>query len=45
MMVRLRFTVEDVPAKGALGSSRDKSFFLVTVHRSYCKDLEQAHFL
>lgn len=27
VVVRLRFAVENVPAKGALGSSRDNSFY------------------
>ncbi len=40
VVLRLRFAVENVPAKGALGSSQDKSF-TVTVRRSYCRDLEQ----
>lgn len=40
VVVRLRFAVENVPAKGALGSSRDKSF-IITVCRSYCRDLKQ----
>lgn len=40
VVVRLRFAVENVPAKGALGSSGDKSF-IITVCRSYCRDLEQ----
>lgn len=38
--VVVRFAVENVPAKGALSSSRDKSF-IDTVWRSYCRDLEQ----
>ncbi len=37
VVVRLRFAVENVPAKGALGSSWDKSL-IVTVCRSYCRD-------
>lgn len=40
VVVRLRFAVEIVPAKGALGSSRDKSF-IISVRRSYCRVLEQ----
>lgn len=40
MVVRLRFAVENVPAKGALGFSQDTSF-IVRVCSSYCRDLKQ----
>lgn len=40
VVVRLRFAVENIPAKGALGSSCDESF-IVTVCRSYYRDLKQ----
>lgn len=40
VVVRLRFAAENVPAKGALDSSGDKSF-IITVCRGYCRDLEE----